>query len=65
MTGYPWVFVALLLSVMSGGVVAAFLLISGFKKRKDALPFATFVTVATMATLLAGPAIWKWYLHLV
>lgn len=64
MTGFPAVVVALLLSVISGGLVAAFLLVLGLKKRRDPLPFATFITASTMVALLWGQALWQWYLQL-
>ena len=62
MTGFPLVLVALLLSVITGGVVAAILLISRIKKRKDPIPFAPFMAIAALVTLLWGQAIYQWYL---
>jgi len=62
MSGYPLVFVAILLSVIAGGLVAAILLILGIKKRKDPIPFAPFLATSAMITLLWGQAIWQWYL---
>jgi leader peptidase (prepilin peptidase)/N-methyltransferase len=63
MTGYPAIFIALLLSVVSGGAVAAFLLAFRFKKRGDPIPFAPFLATAAMVTLLWGEAIGQWYLQ--
>ena len=62
MTGFPLVVITLLLSVITGGLVAALLLIFRAKKRKDPIPFAPFLTTAAMVTLLWGQAIWQWYL---
>ncbi|MFC2021897.1 prepilin peptidase [Chloroflexota bacterium] len=62
MTGFPLVIVALLLSWISGGLVAALLLAFKIKKRSDPIPSATFLAVSTMVTLLWGQAIWQWYL---
>ncbi len=62
MSGYPLVFVALLLSVISGGLVGAILLIFKIKKRSDPIPFAPFLATSAMVTLLWGQAIWQWYL---
>jgi len=62
MTGYPLVVVALLLSVITGGLVAASLLAFKIKKRKDPIPFAPFLATSAMITLLWGQAIWQWYL---
>jgi leader peptidase (prepilin peptidase)/N-methyltransferase len=62
MTGFPLVLESLLLSVIIGGVIAAVLLLSGIKKRKDPIPFAPFMATAGLITLLWGPAIYHWYL---
>ena len=63
MTGYPLVLIALLLSVLTGGGVAASLLAFKIKKRKDPIPFAPFLATSAMVTLLWGQAIYQWYLH--
>ena len=52
MSGYPLVFTALLLSVVSGGLVAAVLLVFGVKKRTDPIPFAPFLATSAMVALL-------------
>jgi len=62
MTGFPLVFIAVLISWVAGGLVAATLLTFKIKGRKDALPFAPFMATSAMVTLLWGEAIWQWYL---
>jgi leader peptidase (prepilin peptidase)/N-methyltransferase len=62
MTGFPLVIIALLLSVITGGVVGAILLAFKIKRRKDPIPFAPFLATSAMITLLWGQAIWQWYL---
>ena len=62
MTGFPLVFVAILLSWIGGGVVAAILLALKIKGLKDPIPSATFLVSSTMVTLLWGQTIWQWYL---
>ncbi|MBI4283743.1 MAG: prepilin peptidase [Chloroflexi bacterium] len=62
MTGFPLAIVAILLSWIGGGLVAAVLLLLGIKKLKEPIPSATFLTVSAMVTLLWGQAIWQWYL---
>jgi len=62
MTGYPLVIVALLVSWISGGLIAAILLTLKIKGRKDPIPSATFLAASAMVTLLWGQAIWRWYL---
>ncbi len=61
-TGFPLVFVALLMGVILGGLVAGILLLLKIKKRKEAIPFGPFLSLATIATLLWGNDILNWYL---
>jgi prepilin signal peptidase PulO-like enzyme (type II secretory pathway) len=63
-TGFPLVFVALLLAVLAGGLVAGILLALRIKKRRQAIPFAPFLSLATIVTLLWGSDILSWYLGL-
>jgi leader peptidase (prepilin peptidase)/N-methyltransferase len=63
-TGLPLVFVALLLGIIAGGLVAGFLLALKIKKRKEAIPFGPFLSLATIVTLLWGSDILSWYLGL-
>jgi len=63
-TGFPLVFVALLMGVVLGGLVAAILLLLKIKKRKEPIPFGPFLSLATIATLLWGNNIVNWYLGL-
>lgn len=60
-TGFPLVFIALLIGVVLGGVVAVLLLLFKIKKRKEAIPFGPFLAIATIATLLWGNSILSWY----
>ena len=61
-TGFPLVLVALLMGVIVGGLVAGILLLLRVKKRKDAIPFGPFLSLATIATFLWGSNILNWYL---
>ena len=45
-----------------GGLVAGALLLLKIKKRKDAIPFGPFLSLATMATMLWGSNILQWYM---
>lgn len=63
MIGYPFILVALLLAVISGGLVASGLLVFKIKKRSDPIPFAPFLAASTMITLLWGQTIFQWYLR--
>lgn len=60
-TGFPLVFIALLLGIVLGGVVAALLLLFKIKGRKEAIPFGPFLAIAAIATLLWGNSILSWY----
>ena len=63
-TGFPLILVALLLAVIIGALVAGLLLALKIKKRKEAIPFAPFLSLATIVTLLWGSNILSWYLGL-
>ncbi len=63
-TGFPLIFVALLLAVLAGGLVAGLLLALKIKRRREAVPFAPFLSLATIVTLLWGSDILSWYLGL-
>jgi prepilin signal peptidase PulO-like enzyme (type II secretory pathway) len=63
-TGFPLVLVALFLAVVGGGLTAGALLLFRIKKRKEAIPFGPFLSLATIATLLWGGDILRWYLGL-
>lgn len=60
-TGFPLIFIALLIGVVLGGVAAALLLVFKIKKRKEAIPFGPFLAIAAIATLLWGNSILSWY----
>ena len=60
-TGFPLIFVALLLAVIAGGLVAGILLVLKLRRRKEAIPFGPFLSLATIVTLLWGSNILSWY----
>lgn len=60
-TGFPLVFVALLLGILSGGLVAILLLILRLRTRKDPIPFGPFLAAAAVVALLWGQEILYWY----
>ena len=66
-TGFPLVFVAMCLGVVSGGLVAGVLLagvllVTKVKKRKETIPFGPFLALAAVATLFWGNSLLGWYL---
>lgn len=60
-TGFPLVFVALMLGIISGGLVAISLLVLRIKGRKEVIPFGPFLSMGTIVTLLWGNQILSWY----
>ena len=60
--GFPLVFVALLIGVVLGGLVGGILLLLKIKKRKEPIPFGSFLSLSTIATLLWGGDILNWYM---
>ncbi|TET42371.1 MAG: prepilin peptidase [Dehalococcoidia bacterium] len=63
-TGFPLVFLALILGAILGGIAAIILLATKKKGRKEAIPFGPFLAVAAMVTLLWGNSILNWYVGL-
>ena len=64
-TGFPNVLVALFLSIMAGGFVAAGLLILGHKTRRQPIPFGPFLAIGTMVTIVWGSEIQYWYQQII
>ena len=63
-TGFPLLLVALEIAALLGGAVALTLLIAKKKKRREAIAFGPFLSIATMITLLWGSNILSWYIGL-
>lgn len=59
-TGFPYVAFALAIAFVSGGAVAGVLLLSGRYGRRDRLPFAPFLAIGAMVTLVWGEALLRW-----
>jgi len=55
--GFPLIFVALMVGILYGGLVAVFLLLFRVKGRKDAIPFGPFLAGGMVLTLIWGPSI--------
>jgi len=62
MLGLPYVFVALFLAYISGAVIGVALILIKKKKWSSKVPFGTFLTAATLITLLFGRQLLNWYL---
>ena len=61
-TGFPLVFMALIMGAIIGSVVAVAFLIAKKKGRKETIPFGPFLSLSTLITLLWGSRILEWYL---
>ena len=53
-TGFPMVFVTIIMAAILGGIVAVGLLVARRKGRREMIPFGPFLAVAAMVTLLWG-----------
>jgi len=53
-TGYPLIFVALVLAIILGGLVAVILLLFKKKGRKEGIAYGPYLSLAAIATLLFG-----------
>jgi leader peptidase (prepilin peptidase)/N-methyltransferase len=62
MLGYPVIFVAVFLAVISGGLVAIALMLLKVKGRKQTIPFGPFLALGTFLALFWGQMIMDWYL---
>lgn len=63
--GWQFTLLTLFLAFVSGGIIGFLLVLSGKKTRKDAIPFAPFLSISALVTILAGQAIISCYLNLV
>ena len=63
-TGFPLVFLAIIMGAILGGIVAVALVIAKKRKRRETIPFGPFLALAAMITLLWGSNILSWYLSL-
>jgi leader peptidase (prepilin peptidase)/N-methyltransferase len=59
--GFPLVFVAFWVTVVTGGLVATFLLAVRRKGRKESIPYGPFMAFGAVVAILAGTEIWNWY----
>ncbi|MGA8849713.1 MAG: prepilin peptidase [Dehalococcoidia bacterium] len=63
-TGFPLVFLAIIMGAILGGIVAVALMVVKRRKLKETIPFGPFLALAAMVTLLWGSNILSWYLRL-
>lgn len=63
--GWQLTFVALFIAYLIGAFIGIILIIGKQKKMKDAVPFGTFLSIATLIALLYGNIILNWYINLI
>jgi leader peptidase (prepilin peptidase)/N-methyltransferase len=63
-TGFPLVFLAIIMGAILGGIVAVAMMIAKKRERRQTIPFGPFLAAAAMITLLWGSNIMGWYLGL-
>lgn len=61
---WPDILIALFIAYVSGSLVGIFLLLAGRKAWRDRIPFGTFLSAATLVTMLYGDNLLIWYLNL-
>ena len=61
-TGFPLVLIALIMACVLGGLIGVTLILLKIRKRKEAIPFGPFLSLATITTLFYGSDIINWYL---
>lgn len=59
--GFPGAVLYLAISFLVGGLVAAALLVTGIKGRRDPIPFGPFLCIGAWTTFYWGANIWQWY----
>ena len=60
--GFPKILLALFIAYISGSAVGLLLMLMRKKSLQSELPFGTFLSVATVITVLFGDSIFTWYL---
>jgi leader peptidase (prepilin peptidase)/N-methyltransferase len=63
-TGFPLVFLAIIMGAILGGIVAVALMAAKKRSRRETIPFGPFLALAAMVTLLWGSNMLNWYLGL-
>jgi prepilin signal peptidase PulO-like enzyme (type II secretory pathway) len=61
MVGWPFVFIALFLAYLIGGLASIILLLIGKKKFGETIPLGPFLALGTILTLLFGEQLWHLY----
>jgi leader peptidase (prepilin peptidase) / N-methyltransferase len=63
-SGFPLVFISMIIGIVIGGVVAIVLLATRKKGRKDVIPYGTFLAIGPLIALLLPSGVIDWYLSM-
>jgi leader peptidase (prepilin peptidase)/N-methyltransferase len=61
-SGFPLIIISMVIGVVLGGIVAAILLATKKKGRKDVIAYGTFLGIGPIIALIFAPQILNWYL---
>jgi len=60
--GWRMCLLALILSIIAGGICGAFLIATGKKRKRDTIPFGPFIVFSTFISVMWGWDIVRWYI---
>lgn len=60
--GWKLCIIALVISILLGGVLGLVLIIAKVKERRDTIPFGPFIVIGTFVTIMWGHSILDWYI---
>lgn len=60
--GWPGVLVMWFVAVMSGAIIGIFLMLTGLRRRTDAIPFGPFLVIGLVVAMIWGSDLWRWLL---
>ncbi len=61
--GFPLVIVALVLTILSGGIISLLLIVTRIRSLRDPIPYGPFLVIGGWLTMLWGLQIAAWFLH--
>jgi leader peptidase (prepilin peptidase)/N-methyltransferase len=61
-SGFPLMIFSMLIGIVLGGIVAIVLLVTRKKKRKDVIPYGTFLAIGPIVAFLLPAGVMNWYL---
>ncbi len=62
--GWPYIWMGLVLSFLTGGLAATAMLVLQRVGRKSHIPFGPYLALGSALTAIYGPDIWAWYMNI-